>query len=157
MSIVFIALGSNLGKRSFYIKEAIKRLQEEGLELLAKSSLIETQPYGVTDQPNFINAVISMKTSLEPQVLLQLLLQIEQELGRVRKRHWGERTIDLDLLFYDEVILQEKNLILPHPDLQNRDFVLGPLVEIAPNLRHPVLGITAKDLLLNLKNGAEKR
>ena len=157
MPIAYIALGSNLGDRRAQISTAIKELTAVGVTVLVVSSFLETEPYGVTDQPKFINAVIAVRTDLEVHVLLKLLLEIEQKMGRVRVRHWGERSIDLDILFYDNLIIKDAQLTLPHPDMQNRDFVLLPLAEIAPNFIHPVLGVTMKELLSNLKNGAEKK
>lgn len=157
MPIAYIALGSNLGDRRAQISMAIKELTDVGVAVISVSSFLETEPYGIIDQPKFINAVMAVRTDLEVHVLLKLLLEIEQKMGRVRVRHWGERSIDLDILFYDNLIIKDAQLTLPHPDMQNRDFVLLPLVEIAPNFIHPVLGVTMRELLSNLKNGAEKK
>ena len=139
MHSAYIALGSNLGDRRANLQAAIDKVREAGIEVLEVSSFLETEPYGVTDQPSFVNAVMKVKTDLEPLELLRTLLGIEQEMGRVRKRHWGERNIDLDLLFYEDVIMTSEELNLPHPDMQNRDFVLVPLAELAEGLIHPVL------------------
>ena len=134
-----IALGSNLGDKAANLRRALELLDERGVEVVKVSSFICTEPYGVTDQPQFLNAVCQVRTSLEPLALLHTLLGIEQEMGRVRLRHWGERNIDLDLLLYEDVVMDTPELKLPHPDMQNRDFVLLPLFEIAPELIHPVL------------------
>ena len=134
-----IALGSNLGDKEANLRRALELLDEHGVEVVKVSSFICTEPYGVTDQPQFLNAVCQVRTSLEPLALLHTLLGIEQEMGRVRLRHWGERNIDLDLLLYEDVVMDTPELKLPHPDMQNRDFVLLPLFEIAPELIHPVL------------------
>ena len=133
------------------MRRALELLIERGVEIVKTSTFISTEPYGVTDQPTFLNGVCEVRTSLEPLALLHTLLEIEQEMGRVRLRHWGERNIDLDLLIYEDVVMDTPELKLPHPDMQNRDFVLLPLVEIAPELVHPTLGksiIEIKDKLI---------
>lgn len=140
--LAYVALGSNLGDKEANLQKAVQLLAEHGVEVVKTSSFLCTEPYGVTDQPQFLNAVCCVRTDLEPEELLYLLLSIEQEMGRVRLRHWGERNIDLDLLLYENQILTTDDLKLPHPDMQNRDFVLLPLAEIAPALVHPVLGKT---------------
>ena len=139
MSRAYVALGSNLGDREENLRTALKHLQENGVEVIKTSTFIETEPYGVTDQPGFVNAVCQVETELAPLELLRLLLNIEQEMGRVRLRRWGERNIDLDLLLYEDTVLESEELTLPHPDMQNRDFVLLPLAEIAGEVVHPVL------------------
>ena len=141
-----IALGSNLGDKEANLRRALELLDERGVELVKVSTFICTEPYGVTDQPQFLNAVCQVRTSLEPLALLHTLLGIEQEMGRVRLRHWGERNIDLDLLLYEDVVMDTPELKLPHPDMQNRDFVLLPLFEIAPELIHPVLRKNIREL-----------
>ncbi len=131
-----------MGDKEANLQKAVQLLVEHGVEVVKTSDFLCTEPYGVTDQPQFLNAVCCVRTDLEPEELLHLLLAIEQEMGRVRLRHWGERNIDLDLLLYENQILTTDDLKLPHPDMQNRDFVLLPLAEIAPALVHPVLGKT---------------
>ena len=145
-----IALGSNLGDKEANLRRALELLDERGVELVKVSTFICTEPYGVTDQPQFLNAVCQVRTSLEPLALLHTLLGIEQEMGRVRLRHWGERNIDLDLLLYEDVIMDTPELKLPHPDMQNRDFVLLPLAEIASEFIHPVLHKSIDELKENL-------
>ncbi len=140
--LAYVALGSNLGDKEANLQKAVQLLVEHGVDVVKTSAFLCTEPYGVTDQPQFLNAVCCVRTDLEPEELLHLLLAIEQEMGRVRLRHWGERNIDLDLLLYENQILTTDDLKLPHPDMQNRDFVLLPLAEIAPALVHPVLGKT---------------
>lgn len=150
MSIAYIALGSNLGDKEKNLRRALLLLTQQGVEVVRVSSFLSTEPYGVTDQPQFLNAVACVRTSLAPLALLDVLLATELAMGRVRLRHWGERNIDLDLLLYEDVVLDTKRLRLPHPDMQNRDFVLLPLAEIAPELKHPTLQKTIWELKENL-------
>ena len=146
MSIAYIALGSNLGDKEKNLRRAIMLLLQQGVEVERVSSFYSTEPYGVTDQPQFLNAVCRVRTSLAPLAILDVLLATELAMGRVRLRHWGERNIDLDLLLYEDVVMDMPKLRLPHPDMQNRDFVLLPLAEIAPELVHPTLHKTIQEL-----------
>lgn len=152
MAIAYIALGSNLGDKEKNLRRALLLLTQQGVEVVRVSSFISTEPYGVTDQPQFLNAVACVRTSLAPLALLDVLLATELAMGRVRLRHWGERNIDLDLLLYEDMVLDTKRLHLPHPDMQNRDFVLLPLAEIAPELKHPTLQKTIWELKKDLMN-----
>ena len=149
---IYIALGSNLGNREVNLKEALRRLVQKGIQIITVSDFITTRPYGITDQPDFLNAVAEVKTEKTPVELLRSLLQIEQEMGRKRIRRWGERNIDLDLLLYDDKIIDLPDLKVPHPDMRNRDFVLRPLAQIAPEAVHPVLGKTIGQLWKDLHN-----
>ena len=146
MSQAYVALGSNLGDREGNLRRALELMEAHGLQVTAVSSFLETAPYGVTDQPDFLNGVCAVETELEPLELLRLLLGIEQEMGRVRLRHWGERNIDLDLLLYEDRCLETEELTLPHRELHLRDFVLLPLAEIAPQVVHPRLQKTMAQL-----------
>ena len=146
----YVALGSNLGDKEGNLRRALELLEERGVEVVRVSSFICTEPYGVTDQPQFLNGVCQVRTSLAPLALLHILLAIEQEMGRVRLRHWGERNIDLDLLLYEDVVMDTPELTLPHPDMQNRDFVLLPLAEMAPEIIHPTLQKTIHELVICL-------
>lgn len=152
MAIAYIALGSNLGDKEKNLRRALLLLMQQGVEIVRVSSFLSTEPYGVTDQPQFLNAVACVRTSLAPLALLDVLLATELAMGRVRLRHWGERNIDLDLLLYEDVVLDTPRLRLPHSDMQNRDFVLLPLAEIAPELKHPTLQKTIYELKENLMN-----
>jgi 2-amino-4-hydroxy-6-hydroxymethyldihydropteridine diphosphokinase len=136
----YIGLGSNLGEREATLLEALDRLgAEEGIEVVAVSSLRETDPVGFLDQPRFVNAAAAIETSLPPRELLERLLEVERSLGRNRAREtrWGPRTIDLDLLLYGDEEIHEPGLTVPHPRLAERPFVLEPLVELDPGLRLP--------------------
>ena len=146
MSIAYIALGTNLGDKRRQMENALAALQQAGVTVRRVSPFIETEPYGVTDQPAFLNGVCEVETPLSPQELLAILLKIETQQGRVRTRHWGPRVIDLDLLLYDDQIIDEPNLQVPHPDMENRGFVLQPLAAIAPQVVHPKLGQTIERL-----------
>lgn len=130
MAVAYIALGSNLGDREQNLNLALQYIAGNEIKIEKVSRFLESEPYGVTDQPKFINAVARVRTELPPEKLLDTLLEIENKMGRVRKRHWGERNIDLDLLLYDDIKMQTPKLTLPHPDMQNRDFVMIPLAEV---------------------------
>ena len=143
---IYIALGSNMGNKKKNLKEALELLERKGVLVCRVSGFIKTRPYGVTDQPDFLNAVAEVETDKSPGELLQILLQTEREMGRKRIRRWGERNIDLDLLLYDDRIIDLPELKVPHPDMQNRDFVLYPLAQIAPDAMHPILKKTAVQL-----------
>ena len=147
MPHIFVGLGSNLGDREGNLREAVARLREIGAVRL--STLRDTDPVGVVDQPNFLNAVAELSSELPARELLDRLLEIERELGRDRgkEERWGPRTIDLDLLLYGDEVIEEPGLTLPHPRLAERRFVLEPLHELAPDLVLPD-GRRIKDLLL---------
>lgn len=131
--IAYIAFGSNMGERLTLLKTAREKLADLAeVTVLASSKLYETAPYGYTQQADFLNAVVKIETTLSPQTLLRQLQQIEHELDRVRKIHWGPRTIDLDILLMDGLSIQEPNLVVPHPELTKRSFVLVPLQDIHP-------------------------
>lgn len=145
---IYIALGGNLGDRKKNLQQALDILQEEGIIIKKVSSFIETKAYGVEDQPDFLNAVAEISTEYAPLDLLRILLATEKKMGRKRLRHWGERNIDLDLIMYGDEVIDTEELILPHPDMQNRSFVLKPLIEIgAGNVIHPVLKESLQELL----------
>jgi len=138
MTLCYIGLGSNLGDRKQYIRQALDRLaQQPGVTLLRVASLYETAPWGKIDQDRFLNTVAEIETTLTPLNLLQALLQIEASLGRIRGEKWGPRTIDLDLLLYGEQEIHLPRLQVPHPYLAERAFVLVPLAELCPDLVLP--------------------
>ena len=154
---VYLSLGANLGDRLANLRLALTRLQTLA-RLEEVSSLYETEPQGVSDQPLFLNAVCRVSTGLEPQALLRFLKNVERETGRQPGgERWGPRPIDLDILLYDDRVLDAPELTVPHPRLAERAFVLVPLCELAPELRHPLLGKTMKELLASLgKKGVRK-
>ncbi|MDY6028902.1 MAG: 2-amino-4-hydroxy-6-hydroxymethyldihydropteridine diphosphokinase [Acidaminococcaceae bacterium] len=156
-NLAYIALGSNLGDKKANLLQALELMKAKGIEVKRVSSFRVTAPYGVTDQPDFLNAVCEVVSCFAPEELLALLLDIESSMGRVRLRHWGERNIDLDLLLYGDLCLHSDTLILPHPELQNRDFVMEPLCELAPSLKHPILGKTMEQLRKELLACNEKK
>ncbi|MCB8816747.1 2-amino-4-hydroxy-6-hydroxymethyldihydropteridine diphosphokinase [Desulfosporosinus shakirovi] len=134
---VYLGLGSNMGDRAFYLREAISALKGRSIRIMAMSCIYETEPWGGIDQPLFWNLVIEIETTLEPLDLLHVCQEIELSLGRERKVHWGSRTIDIDLLIYDNRVSETEELRLPHPYLEERAFVIAPLREIAPKLILP--------------------
>ncbi len=149
----YIALGSNLGDREAYLNKAIESFSSlKGCKVLKVSDFIETEPYGGIPQEKFLNAVMEVETLFEPYELLEQLHCIEAEAQRERDIHWGPRTLDLDILFYDDEIIDLPDLQIPHPDIQNRDFVLEPLMQIASHMRHPLLKLTVAELFSNLKS-----
>lgn len=143
----YLGLGSNLGDKETYLNQAVKALDEtRGCQVEKVSSYLVTEPYGGVEQDDFLNACLCLKTYLSPEELLRRLHEIEQDAHRERIIRWGPRTLDLDILLYDDLILETEELILPHMDMENREFVLKPLSEIAPNLRHPILHKTMRQL-----------
>lgn len=144
----YIALGSNIGDSETYLNEAVEKIGQIPTCTVEKvSSYLVTEPYGVTDQPDFLNACLKMRTLLYPEELLKELNRIEKEAGRERIIHWGPRTMDLDILLYDDIVLEEDDLCIPHVEMHKRSFVLEPLAEIAPYKRHPVYGKTVREML----------
>ena len=144
---VYLSVGSNLGERQQFLRAAVKLLQEcTEIRNVKASKLVETAPYGYTDQPAFLNGAIELETLFTPQELLIVIHKIEADLGRERVIHWGPRTIDLDIVFYDDEIVAEPELIIPHVDMQNRLFVLEPLFMLCPGKVHPVLHKTVAQL-----------
>ncbi|MFQ5886235.1 MAG: 2-amino-4-hydroxy-6-hydroxymethyldihydropteridine diphosphokinase [Anaerolineae bacterium] len=151
MATAYLSLGSNLGNREANIKSALKMLGQEA-RIVKVSSLYETEPVGYRDQPWFLNLVCAVETDLSPQALLELVKTIEKGLGRKPTRRFGPRLIDIDILFYDGLILDSPDLVIPHPRLAERAFVLLPLREIAPKLVHPLLGTTIEELWQKAEN-----
>ncbi len=146
---VFLGIGSNLGKRRENLQKAVSALRKN-LHIDRISKIYETQPWGFTDQPAFLNQVLSAETEMEPLELLAEVKEIEKGIGRTLTFRYGPRVIDIDILFYDDLILDEENLSIPHPMIAERAFVLVPLDEIAPQWVHPVLQQTVHDLVQHI-------
>ena len=156
MNIAYISAGSNIGDREANLDFSVRRLGERG-KLIQASSFFETEPVGYADQPWFLNQVFELETALKPHELLTWCNEIENACGRVRTFPNAPRTLDLDILFYGERIISGLDLIIPHPRITERRFVLEPLFEIAPDMLHPVENKTIRDLLANCPDTAAVR
>ena len=144
----YIALGSNIGDKERYLKEAVRALNEcRDSEVVRCSKFYVTTPYGMVEQDDFLNGCLELKTLLSPEELLESIHEIEKNAGRERVIHWGPRTLDLDILLYDDLVLEREELCIPHVEMHKRKFVLEPLHEIAPYKRHPVYGKTVREML----------
>jgi 2-amino-4-hydroxy-6-hydroxymethyldihydropteridine diphosphokinase len=146
MSTVYIGIGSNIGNREDNCIHAIRLIEDNGIAVIKQSSMYETEPWGIKDQPSFINMAIEVETEKEPEDLLRVLKEIEKEMGRTETVKWGSRIIDLDIIFYDDLISDRPELKIPHPFIRKRDFVLKPLSEIAPDKKHPAIKKTVKEM-----------
>lgn len=147
MGIAYLLTGSNLGDRASSLQKANALIAQSCGKIISFSSLYETAPWGLLEQPAFLNQAIAVETSLEPEELMRRLLEIEAAMGRIRDARYGPRIIDLDILLYDQVVMDQPILNLPHPALPQRRFALTPLAEIAPALLHPVLQKNMQELL----------
>lgn len=155
MPKVYLLLGGNLGDRTLYLEQARGKIAELVGVVKLKSDLYETAAWGKTDQPSFLNQVLEVETPLLPEQVLLTINTIEQDLGRERFEHWGSRVIDIDILFYDNLVLKTQRLTIPHPHLHTRRFTLAPLAEIAPAFIHPVLNKTIIKLLSECEDELE--
>jgi len=147
-------MGSNLGNREQHLGRAIELLQNSE-EIRALSSIYETEPWGFKEQPLFLNQCIHLTTDKNPIELLELINTIELEIGRTPTEQWKERVIDIDVLFYNNIFLETDEIKIPHPHLENRRFVLEPLIEIAPDIKHPMLNKTVQEMLVTCTDTSE--
>jgi 2-amino-4-hydroxy-6-hydroxymethyldihydropteridine diphosphokinase len=143
----FLSLGANLGDRKAVLDSALHAISDVCGQLVSVSDVYETAPWGVIDQPLYLNIAILVQTNLSANLLLEKCQNIENSFGRERTERWGSRTLDIDILFYDDLVMETEFLTLPHPRLAERKFVLVPLVEIAPDFVHPILGVSIVTLL----------
>jgi 2-amino-4-hydroxy-6-hydroxymethyldihydropteridine diphosphokinase len=157
MSVVYLLLGSNMGNSLQFLADARLHIGNDIGTISASSSIYQTAAWGKTDQPDFMNQVVKVASNLEPEGVLLAILAIESSMGRERAEKWAARTIDIDILFYDLMIINHENLVVPHPFLQERAFALAPLSELAPNLEHPILKKTISTLLANLASDLSVR
>lgn len=156
--IAFIAIGSNLGDRIANVKKAVLRAADEvKATLVFMSSFYETEPWGIKEQGPFVNAVMGVETDLPPAALLAHLKSVEAGMGRQEAERWGPRVIDLDIIFYDGLVMDEKGLTIPHPSAHERAFVMVPLAEIAPDFIHPVIGRSAAEIAKSLDSSGIRK
>jgi 2-amino-4-hydroxy-6-hydroxymethyldihydropteridine diphosphokinase len=150
---VFLGLGSNVGERQKFLNRAVAELKGiSNIKVVWASSVYETEPYGKADQEKFLNAVVEIETELTPPELLTAAKSIEQRVGRTASELWGPREIDIDVLLYDGLVHDDAALHVPHPDMENRKFVLVPLREIAPDAVHPITGMTVEEMATACKD-----
>jgi len=152
MNTAYLLIGGNLGNRFLYLNDAKKLIEEQCGQITQQSSIYETAAWGITEQPNFLNQVLVLQTSLTPEILLTTLLSIEEKMGRVRTVKLGPRTIDIDILMIDDLILKTENLTIPHPALTQRKFALIPLNEVAASILHPLKKKSIYQLLIDCKD-----
>jgi len=150
MNQTYLLIGGNLGNRQENLGHAAKMIAAKVGTVLLASSLYETEAWGVTDQPSFLNQVLLVETALDPKQVLEAILSIEKEMGRRRMQKFGPRTIDIDILFFNELIMHEDSLTIPHPQLHLRRFTLAPLNEISPQFIHPVFNKSISQLMEQL-------
>jgi len=146
MERVYLATGSNIGDKSAHLTKALELIEAYVGDLVQVSGVYRTAAWGIEDQPEFLNQAMAVDCNLEPEPLLLAVMEIERQMGRERRIRWGERLIDIDILFYGNLVSQSQRLTIPHPFIQERNFVLQPLLEIAPDFCHPVLEKSIREL-----------
>lgn len=154
MAVLYLGIGSNLGDKEQHIEAAVNHIEELVGKIVSRSALYVTEPWGFSSQNSFINAAVGVETMLSPRNVLHATKEIERQMGRARKSSEGryeDRIIDIDILLYDDWIIEEADLIIPHPLMSQRLFVMQPLAEIAPELMHPVLRKSIKELLISIQ------
>ena len=152
MNHAYLLIGGNIGDRLANLGTATEAIQDQIGTILLSSSIYETAAWGLEDQASFLNQALLVSTTADAPTLLEKLLAIEQQMGRIRNQPLGPRTIDLDIIFFNEEIIDLNNLVIPHPQMQKRNFVLSPLNEIAPNYLHPILKKSINQLLMNCED-----
>jgi 2-amino-4-hydroxy-6-hydroxymethyldihydropteridine diphosphokinase len=152
MNKTYLLLGCNIGNREQKLLQAKKLIEKNIGKIIRQSKLYQTAAWGKTDQPHFLNQVIIVETDLAPEKLMQIILLTEKKMGRIRTIKNASRIIDIDILFFNKEIVQQKDLIIPHPEIQNRRFVLTPLNELSPNLKHPIIKKNIHQLLKTCKD-----
>jgi 2-amino-4-hydroxy-6-hydroxymethyldihydropteridine diphosphokinase len=153
MAVAYLGLGSNIGERISYIEKALAEIIKiENTKITRSSSIYETEPWGISEQEDYLNSAVEIETSLEPEVLLKKLKSIEKIIGRTESKRWSEREIDIDILFFGNEIIENEFMKVPHPQIESRKFVLIPMNEIAPDLIHPVFKKTVSELLKETKD-----
>lgn len=155
MKGIFLLLGSNLGNREAILRSAIRAINKTAGRVVRVSAFYRTQPWGYADQPDFLNLLLELDSDLQPLPLLNALRRIERHLGRKRIEKWRERSIDIDILYYGDRVIRTVRLTVPHPELHKRRFALVPLCELAPQLRHPVFGLSQIELLHDCPDALE--
>ena len=154
----YLGLGSNIGDRLENLRSALSRLNNiSGIRVQKVSPVYETLPVGSPQQPDYLNAVVEIETYLEAEKLLAVCSCIEQDMGRIRRVHWGPRVIDIDILLFGELILNTEQLTVPHPRMHERAFVLKPLADISPDYIHPVLGLTVGEILVKIDEAGVRK
>jgi 2-amino-4-hydroxy-6-hydroxymethyldihydropteridine diphosphokinase len=147
MNTAILLIGGNLGNRTALLQQAVQLIEQQAGKVVKLSGLYETAPWGNVQQPDYLNQALQISTPLDPLPLLHTLLNIEREIGRIRQQKWGARVIDIDIIFYNDAVIALPELKIPHPRMQNRQFVLVPLNEILPDWVHPVFQQTVHALL----------
>lgn len=154
--MIYLGLGSNIEDKLNYIISAVKKISKlKGTNILRSSSFYRTEPWGIISQEEFINSIVEIESTLTPGKLFKEIKKIETDLGRKKRKKWHEREIDIDILFYNDEIINTRELTIPHPEIQNRKFVLIPMCELNPALVHPVLNSSLEDLLNNTKDNSK--